>query len=61
MTEPQMNLHQRNCLARADRLTDDHLTEDLTSDTMQVKDDHHLPYIGDFPPEPSSRKDLSCQ
>lgn len=61
MIEPQINLHQRNCLTRAENLVDNHMTEDLASDTMQVRGTHHLPYIGDFPTEPSSKKDVSCQ
>lgn len=61
MIEPQINLHQRNCLNRTDNMIDNHITEDLTTDSMQVRNNHHLPYIGDFPPEPSSKKDVSCQ
>lgn len=60
MNEPQMNTHQRNCLSRTEALTEDHRTEDMTADTMQVQGGHHLPYIGDFPPEPSDKKDISC-
>lgn len=60
MNEPQMNLHQSHCLPKANHLTNDHLSEDMSADTMQVRDDHHPAYIGDFPPEPSSKKDVSC-
>lgn len=60
MTEPQINSHQSNCLSKTDNLTDDHLTEDMTADTMQVRSDHHPAYIGDFPPEPSSKNDIHC-
>lgn len=60
MIEPQINLHQRNCLARSESLTDSHHTEDMTQDTMQVRDDHQPAYIGDFPPKPSSRSDIQA-
>jgi hypothetical protein len=55
MNEPSVHMHQQHCLFKSETLTDNHMSETMTTDTMKVRDDHHPASSGDCSPEPSEK------
>jgi hypothetical protein len=55
MNEPSVHMYQQHCLFKSETLTDDYMSENMTTDTMKVRDDHHPAYSSDGSPEPSEK------